>query len=99
MLMVGSVTSRALRRGCGLAAGWLCSTSLLLGIASAQTTVVLNQSGTQVTDTMIRSGIYANTNYDGQSLLTRTSSDPDWERRTLLKFNTQDFLVAGSQIK
>ena len=96
--MVRSVTTRARRQFVGVVAGWLCSTSLLVGIASAQTTVVLNQSGTQVTDTMIRNGSYANTNYDGQTLLTRNSSDPDWERRTLLKFDTDTFIPQGSTI-
>ena len=50
--MVRTVTSLARGRLLGLVAGWICSTSLLVGIASAQTTVVLNQSGTQVTDTI-----------------------------------------------
>ena len=57
--------------------------------------VVLNQSGSQVTDTTIRSGAYANTNFDGQPLITRRSSDPDWERRTLIKFDTENSVPAG----
>ncbi len=96
--MVGSDTTHLRRPLIGLLAGWLCSTSLLVATASAQSTVVLNQSGTQVTDTMIRNGIYANTNYNGQTLLTRNCTDPDWERRTILKFNTQDSIPAGSKI-
>ena len=71
---------------------------LLAGSATAQTTVVLNQSGSQVTDTTIRNGAYANTNYDGDPLITRRSSDPDWERRTLIKFDTDNFLPSGAQI-
>ncbi len=76
----------------------LLSISVLGGSAAAQT-VVLNQPGSQVTDTTIRSGAYANTNFDGQVLITRrSSSDPDWERRTLLKFDTENAIPAGAQI-
>jgi endonuclease/exonuclease/phosphatase family metal-dependent hydrolase len=66
--------------------------------AVAQTTVVLNQPGTQVTDTTIRSGSYANTNFDDEPLITRRSNDPEWERRALLKFDTQNFIPEGAQI-
>jgi len=97
--MVGTVTSRTRRRVFSLAAGWLCSASLLVGVSSAQTTVVLNQSGTQVTDTTIRNGTYANTNCDGATILTRNSaSDPNWERRAILKFDTANTIPAGSKI-
>ena len=97
--MVGTVTSRTRRRVVGLAAAWLCSTSLFVGVSSAQTTVVLNQSGTQVTDTTIRNGTYANTNCDGATILTRNSAaDPNWERRAILKFDTANTIPAGSKI-
>jgi endonuclease/exonuclease/phosphatase family metal-dependent hydrolase len=94
--MFQSVTNH-LRKGLVGSFALLCSTSVLSGSATAQT-IVLNQSGSQVTDTTIRSGAYANTNYDGQPLITRRSSDPDWERRTLLKFDTQNSIPAGAQI-
>ena len=81
----------------GSFAALLCSVSVLSGSAAAQT-IVLNQSGSQVTDTTIRSGAYANTNFDGQPLITRRSSDPDWERRTLIKFDTENSVPAGAQI-
>ena len=48
----------------------------MTGTAAAQTTVVLNQGGSQVTDTTLRGGAYANTNYDGNPLITRRS----WSR-------------------
>ena len=70
----------------------------LSSTADAQT-LVLNQTGTQVTDTTIRSGIYASTNLDEQALLTRRSTDPDWERRSLLKFDTDNFISPGSVVK
>ena len=55
--------------------------------AAAQTTVVLNVPGSQVIDTTIRNGPYAATNQDGPVLLTRSSTVPEWERRTILSFN------------
>ena len=95
--MFQSVTTHLRRCLVGSFAAVLCSTLVLSGSAAAQT-VVLNQSGSQVTDTTIRSGAYANTNFDGQPLITRRSNDPDWERRTLLKFDTENFIPSGAQI-
>jgi endonuclease/exonuclease/phosphatase family metal-dependent hydrolase len=60
-------------------------------------TAALNQTD-RVTDTTIRSGSYANTNHDGQPLLTRASSDPEWSRRTLLKFDTQNTIPQGADV-
>jgi len=92
-----SVTTHLRRSLVGSCAA-LLGISVLTGSAAAQT-VVLNQPGSQVTDTTIRSGAYANTNFDGQVLITRrSSSDPDWERRTLLKFDTENYIPAGAQI-
>ncbi|HET7216548.1 MAG TPA: DNRLRE domain-containing protein [Vicinamibacterales bacterium] len=84
------------RAGCVLASAVACL-SVLCGTASAQT-IVLNQPGSQVTDTTIRSGAYASTNYDNGVLLTRRSTDPDWERRTILKFDTQNTIARGTPI-
>ena len=58
------------------------------GAALAQTTQILSAPNTQVTDTMIRNGAYATFNNDGPLLLTRFSTVPDWERRTILTFET-----------
>jgi endonuclease/exonuclease/phosphatase family metal-dependent hydrolase len=95
--MFESVVSH-LRRGlvvtCATA---LCSVSLLCGTAAAQTTVVLNQPG-EVTDTTIRNGAYVNTNYARSVLLTRASSVPDWERRALLKFDTENTIPENATI-
>ena len=86
------------RRGVGAVAMAACGVALAVGTATAQT-VVLSQTGTQVTDTTIRAGSYANTNYDGQPLLTRRStSDANWERRAILKFDTQNTIPAGARI-
>jgi endonuclease/exonuclease/phosphatase family metal-dependent hydrolase len=76
----------------------VCSASMLVGTAQAQT-IVLNQAGSQVTDTTLRSGAYSNTNFDNAPLITRRStSDPDWERRALLKFDTDNYVPSGAQI-
>lgn len=55
--------------------------------ASAQSTLTINQPGTQVVYTTLRGGSYANTN-QGDDLETKTSSDPSVTRRALLKFDT-----------
>ena len=56
------------------------------GVVRAQT-IVLNVPDTQVVDTIIRNGPYATYNHNSASLLTRSSTVPDWERRTILSFN------------
>jgi endonuclease/exonuclease/phosphatase family metal-dependent hydrolase len=71
---------------------------LVSSVTAAAQTVVLNQPGTQVTDTTLRSGAYSNTNYDNQPLLTRRSNDPDWERRAILKFDTKNTIPQGARI-
>ena len=63
--------------------------------AHAQT-VVLNVPGTQVIDTTIRNGPYATENQDGSALLTRSSTVPEWERRTILWFNASSVPIARS---
>jgi hypothetical protein len=61
------------------------------------TTVVLAARDTEVVDTMIRNGSYANANQDNAVLLTRSSSIPEWERRTIFGFETGG-IPAGSSI-
>jgi endonuclease/exonuclease/phosphatase family metal-dependent hydrolase len=55
--------------------------------ASAQSTMTINQSGSQVVYTTLRGGSYADTN-QGDDLETKTSSDLSVTRRGLLKFDT-----------
>jgi hypothetical protein len=55
--------------------------------AGAQT-IVLSAADTQVIDTTIRNGSFADANQDGPVLLTRSSTIADWERRSILSFNT-----------
>ena len=56
-------------------------------VASAQSTMTINQPGTQVVFTTLRGGSYADTN-QGADLETKTSSDMSVTRRALLKFDT-----------
>ena len=49
--------------------------------------IVLNVPDTQVVDTIIRNGPYATYNHNAATLLTRSSTVPDWERRTIVSFN------------
>ena len=69
---------------------FLFSMSLVLcaSSAGAQTTKVLNAPDSQVIDTTIRNGPYATTNQDGATLLTRSSTVPEWERRAIFNVDT-----------
>jgi len=80
--------------------------SLLLGftavaasasIASAQTTVSLNQPNSQVVYATLRGGTYAAKNYP-TLLATQASTDSTNARRALLKFDTQNLIPAGSNV-
>jgi endonuclease/exonuclease/phosphatase family metal-dependent hydrolase len=65
--------------------------------ASAQTTVTLNQPQTHVVSATVRGGTYADRN--NQSLLaTRAADNPEYERRALLKFDTQNTIPVGSVV-
>jgi endonuclease/exonuclease/phosphatase family metal-dependent hydrolase len=92
---VGPYLRRGLVSACAVV---MCSASFLCTKADAQTTVVLSQPGSQVTDTTIRNGSYANTNHDGQPLHTRASDDPEWERRALLKIDTKNTIPQGATV-
>src|SRR3954452_366467 len=70
-----------------------------LATAGAQTTVTLNAPATQVTDVMIQAGASANTNFNASDMLaTRASTNPDYLRRELIKFDTQNTIPSGSKI-
>ena len=66
-------------------------------VASAQTTVTLNQPKTHVVSATIRGGTYANKN-DQTLLATRSSDNLEYERHALLKFDTQNTIPAGSAV-
>lgn len=66
------------------------------GSVAAQTTLTLTQSDA----TTLRGGVYADTNFNGATVLeTRASSDPTYVRRALFKFDTYTTLAAGTPIK
>ena len=89
------VTGRV--RTCGV----IAVAMLALGLparAHAQTTLVLQAPDTQSVDTFIRGGSYAGKNYNGSILVTRASSNTDYVRRALLKFNTASTIPSGASI-
>jgi endonuclease/exonuclease/phosphatase family metal-dependent hydrolase len=65
--------------------------------ASAQTTTSLSDPTTDVVYATIRGGSYANSNLS-TLLATRASSDPEYHRRALLKFDTHNGIPAGSTV-
>jgi endonuclease/exonuclease/phosphatase family metal-dependent hydrolase len=67
--------------------------------AVAQTTVVLDAPDSEVVDTTIRAGSYANQNHNGDSLITRASDNLEYVRRALLKFDTHNTIPAGATIQ
>ena len=67
-------------------------------VASAQTTVTLDQPTTQVLAATVRGGSYAKKN-ERSVLATRASNDLEYNRRAFLKFDTQHFIPAGSSVK
>src|SRR4051812_18070740 len=66
-------------------------------MASAQTTVSLNQPTSQVASATIRGGSYANTS-NQWTLETRSSDNLEYERRALLKFDTENEIPKGSAV-
>ena len=66
-------------------------------MASAQTTVALNQPATQVVSATVRGGKYADQN-DQSTLATRAADNLEYNRRALLKFDTQNSIPAGSVV-
>jgi endonuclease/exonuclease/phosphatase family metal-dependent hydrolase len=69
-------------------------------VAAAQTIVTLDSPGTEVNaDTTIRGGGYAGVNHATSDLLeVKASSEATYQRRVLLKFDTQNTIPAGSVI-
>jgi endonuclease/exonuclease/phosphatase family metal-dependent hydrolase len=80
--------------------GALLSVLALTGatsVASAQTTVTLNQPSSQVLSATVRGGSYANTNQEW-TLETRASDNLEYDRRALLKFDTENTIPKGTAI-
>jgi endonuclease/exonuclease/phosphatase family metal-dependent hydrolase len=64
---------------------------------AAQTTVTLNTPRSQVVYATLRGGSYANKNF-GTILESRRGSDMSYERRPMVKFDTQNYIPAGSSV-
>lgn len=64
---------------------------------SAQTTVSLNQPTSDVVSATIRGGSYADTN-DQWTLETRSADNLEYNRRALLKFDTENNIPKGSAV-
>lgn len=67
--------------------------------AAAQTTVFLDAPDSEAVDTTIQGGASANMNFDGKPLMTRASDNPDYRRRSLLKFDTESRVPAKAVIQ
>ena len=66
-------------------------------VASAQTTVTLSQPTTQVVSATVRGGTYATQN-EQWTLETRASDNLEYNRRALLKFDTENTIPKGSVV-
>src|SRR5437763_751336 len=91
-------SSMRVRHVCGCA---VLATFVVFGCAdgaNAQTTVVLNQPLTQVTDTTIRGGSHAATNYAGQDLATKSYTDASYVRHAIVKFDTENTIPLGTAV-
>jgi len=78
----------------------LASVLFLTGAASstsAQTTVTLNAPSSEVLSATIRGGTYANTNQEW-TLETRASDNLEYNRRALLKFDTENTIPKGAAV-
>jgi endonuclease/exonuclease/phosphatase family metal-dependent hydrolase len=78
----------------------LASMLALIGAASsasAQTTVTLKAPSSQVLSATIRGGSYADTNQEW-TLETRASDNLEYERRALLKFDTENTIPKGAAV-
>jgi len=65
--------------------------------ASAQTTVTLDQPTSEVVSATVRGGSYADRN-NQWTLETRSSDNLEYERRALLKFDTQNGVPKGAAV-
>ena len=75
------------------------SAGLMLSAAFSVPAFAQTVQLTESNDTAIRGGSYANTNLSTDPYLcTRASDDPEYSRRSLLKFDTQNTIPANSQI-
>jgi endonuclease/exonuclease/phosphatase family metal-dependent hydrolase len=84
----------AVLRHLAVAAGLVVASAT---VAGAQTTLTLHEPNTRAWSATVRGGTYANKNLR-TILETRSSTDPEYARRALLKFDTQNTIPAGRSI-
>ena len=84
-------------RVCGATA--LLVLSMFVAPAGAQTTVVLDNPSNEVTDAYIRAGEHANAVNNTTILATKVSSNASYNRRALIKFDTQNYVPANARIQ
>lgn len=78
----------------------LVAMTATLATANAQTTVILDAPGTQVSDVMLQGGTSADSNFNtANTLATSANTDASQVRRALLKFDTQNTIPAKSTIQ
>jgi endonuclease/exonuclease/phosphatase family metal-dependent hydrolase len=85
-----------------IARGFALAALALAGLApavAAQTTVTLSSSTELTDDVTIRGGGYASVNYGAHDgLISKNDSDSSYDRRILLKFDTQTAIPASSNV-
>ena len=80
-------------------ASWRVSAAVTLSAAFSVPAFAQTVQLTESNDTTIRGGSYANTNLSkDQCIATRASDDAEYDRRALLKFDTQNTIPGGSDI-
>jgi endonuclease/exonuclease/phosphatase family metal-dependent hydrolase len=73
--------------------------ALLVGAASAQTTVSISDPIVHVDDARIQGGSMANTVFDGEKLATKIHpTNAAYTRRSVLKFDTHNTVPAGATV-
>src|SRR6187431_2053115 len=88
-----------LSRICVRALVAIAATAASVSAASAQTTVIFNQSKPDVVYATLRAGTYADTNY--QTVLTTRGADTNTtssHRQALLKFDTEHRIPFGASV-
>jgi endonuclease/exonuclease/phosphatase family metal-dependent hydrolase len=84
-------------RAFSMAAFGVVAVAVSVSRASAQSTVSLDAPESEVVYATIRGGSYANTNLP-RLLATRASDNPEYNRRALLKFDTQNKIPRGKAV-
>jgi endonuclease/exonuclease/phosphatase family metal-dependent hydrolase len=88
---------KIMSRVCARALVAIAAAAASVSAATAQTTVIFNDSRPDVVYATLRAGAYAETNFP-TLLKTRAADTASNHRRALLKFDTQNRIPAGSKV-